>query len=96
MTHHVKVLPKYFRALLLGDKNFELRKNDRNYKVGDVLVLKEWVQNDYEDLSPMIGLTSFIADYSGYTGAKMERVVSYVLEGPLFGLKKGWVIMGLK
>ena len=42
MTHEIKILPKYFGAVMSGAKNFEIRKNDRDYKVGDTLILKEW------------------------------------------------------
>lgn len=42
MTHEIKILPKYFDAVMSGAKNFEIRKNDRDYKVGDTLILKEW------------------------------------------------------
>jgi len=37
-VHDLKILPKYF----VSGKNFELRKNDRDYKVGDIVVLREW------------------------------------------------------
>ncbi|WP_209860468.1 DUF3850 domain-containing protein [Paenibacillus shirakamiensis] len=33
---------QYFQAVYDGTKTFEVRKNDRSYAVGDVLVLKEW------------------------------------------------------
>lgn len=39
---YLKTLPEYFRAILSGEKNFEIRKNDRNFQVGDVLVLLEY------------------------------------------------------
>ncbi len=42
MTHELKVLPEYFEALVNGSKTFEIRKNDRNFQVGDWLLLKEW------------------------------------------------------
>lgn len=42
MTHEIKILPKYFDDVMSGAKNFEIRKNDRDYKVGDTLILKEW------------------------------------------------------
>ena len=40
--HELKILPEYFKAQKAGKKNFEIRKNDRDYKVGDKLVLKEY------------------------------------------------------
>ncbi|EPN1567041.1 DUF3850 domain-containing protein [Cronobacter sakazakii] len=42
MYHHLKILPEYFIPVLEGVKLAELRKNDRNYQVGDILVLCEW------------------------------------------------------
>lgn len=42
MQHDLKILPKYFEAVKTGKKKFELRKNDRDYKVGDEIHLEEW------------------------------------------------------
>jgi hypothetical protein len=42
MIHELKTLPKYFQAVEKGIKTFEIRRNDRNYKCGDVLILKEY------------------------------------------------------
>jgi len=42
MTHRLKTWPQYFEEVYSGKKNFELRKNDRNYNVGDILILEEW------------------------------------------------------
>mgnify|MGYP002763182630 FL=1 len=42
MQHDLKILPKYFKAVKAGKKKFELRKNDRDYKVGDEIHLEEW------------------------------------------------------
>lgn len=41
-VHKLKILPEYYNAQIEGKKNFEIRKNDRDYKVGDKLVLKEY------------------------------------------------------
>lgn len=41
-THELKILPEFFVAVLECRKTFELRKNDRDYKVGDVILLKEF------------------------------------------------------
>lgn len=42
MEHELKIYPKYFEDVLSGKKKFEVRKNGRQYCVGDVLILKEW------------------------------------------------------
>lgn len=44
MIHELKLAPRYFDAVADGSKPFEVRFNDRNYKVGDVLLLKEYVE----------------------------------------------------
>lgn len=46
-THELKILPQYFEAVKNGSKRFELRKDDRNYQVGDLLILKEFDGTDY-------------------------------------------------
>ena len=40
--HDIKVWPEFFEPLLTGEKTFELRKDDRGFRAGDVLVLREW------------------------------------------------------
>jgi hypothetical protein len=41
-VHEVKVYQECYEPIIKGKKNFELRKNDRDYKVGDTLLLKEF------------------------------------------------------
>lgn len=40
--HHLKIAPKYFEEVRSRNKTFELRKNDRDFKAGDVVYLNEW------------------------------------------------------
>lgn len=47
MTHELKILPEYFEAVATYKKTFEIRKNDRNFNVGDKLILKEWYHGRY-------------------------------------------------
>lgn len=81
-THELKIAPEYFKAVVEGVKTFELRYNDRNFKVGDTIILKE-----YEHLFDM--------EYR-HTGKEVTREISYILKGGIYGLSKGYVILGLK
>ena len=46
-TIDLKILPEHFADIKSGRKKAELRYNDRNYTVGDKLILREWTGNDY-------------------------------------------------
>ena len=41
-THALKTLPQYFKLIESGEKTFEVRKNDRNFKSGDKLLIQEY------------------------------------------------------
>ena len=46
MIHELKLDRKFFKRVREGKKRAELRYNDRNYKVGDLLFLKEVAGTD--------------------------------------------------
>lgn len=41
--HYLKTVNPFFMDVYHGVKTFEVRKNDRNYQVGDVLHLQEFI-----------------------------------------------------
>ena len=42
MEHELKTWSEQFHAVRSGRKTFEFRYNDRDYNVGDILVLREY------------------------------------------------------
>jgi len=48
MTHDIKASPEVFKETNLGLRKFELRKFDREFKVGDTLVIWEYTPEDLE------------------------------------------------
>lgn len=83
-THDLKTWPSFYEALLTGEKTFEIRLNDRDFAVGDVLILHEF--------QPGKGPT----DGAGYTGRKMLRLVSYVMPGGRFGIDPHYCVLALQ
>jgi hypothetical protein len=80
--HSLKTLSPYFEDVCSGKKDFEIRKNDRDYKTGDLLILRHYV----------IGKDGTEGQF---TGPIVTRKIKYILKGGNFGLADGYVILGL-
>lgn len=48
--HELKIEREYFRSILNGTKTFEIRKNDRDFKTRDILILKE-IAEEYPEFT---------------------------------------------
>jgi hypothetical protein len=42
VKHDLKTQPQFWEALVNGSRPFEVRRNDRKFSPGDVLILREW------------------------------------------------------
>lgn len=80
-THKLKLNTDYYDDSASGVKTFEIRKNDRNFKVGDILELREWVW-------------SAIDGKGAYTGNVHWKIITYILEDKAF-LTEGYVCMAV-
>lgn len=52
MTHHVKITPIHYEEITNRRKNFEIRFDDRNYKVGDIVALEEYLGKEEIPICP--------------------------------------------
>ena len=66
-THELKTLPVYFERILSGEKNFEVRRNDRGFQKGDEVLLDE-----YDPSKTGIELHK-------YTGRQIRADIGFVL-----------------
>jgi hypothetical protein len=81
--HELKTINSYFIDILYEKKLFEIRKNDRDFKVGDMLYLREY---DPDRIYP-----------SHYTGRWILVEVEYILpENKFEGLSKDYCCMGIE
>ena len=84
--HELKTDPSAFDAIAAGNKRFELRYNDRNFRVGDKLLLRE-TRYSGEEMTKGAPLE--------YTGIYLTVFITSILTGPVYGLLEGWVIMSI-
>lgn len=66
-THKLKIAPEYYEAVYRGLKLFEIRKNDRDFEVEDVIILEEF-DNDYVSSPKIIGRIKYITAYAQRDG----------------------------
>lgn len=81
MVHELKTWETYFNAVASGEKNFELRKNDRGFLVGHQLLLREY--------------NAASQTFTGRTVRREISYLLHGPEAEKFGLKPGYCIMGL-
>ncbi|EAC3456837.1 ASCH/PUA domain-containing protein [Listeria monocytogenes] len=61
-TQGLKIKPEYFSAVAEGRKTFEIRKNDRDFQIGDILILREW-NGDYSGAEVLVEVI-YMTDYA--------------------------------
>lgn len=64
MVHELKTVNPFFNDLMLQTKTFELRRNDRDFKIDDILILKEYsVDEGYTGREEKRKVTYILEDF---------------------------------
>lgn len=84
--HTLKTLERYWDAVADGRKTFEVRKNDRAFQTGDILVLEKW-DND--------GRYYHTEPGDAFEPMKLRKRITYLLQGGQFGIEPGYCVLGL-
>ena len=86
-THELKTDSEVFIQSFSNKKPWEIRYNDRDFQVGDILILRE---------TKYSGAEMMIQDKPlEYTGVTLTRIVDYILPEGSYGLADGWVVMSV-
>lgn len=64
-VHQIRIAKTYFDDVANGIKTFELRKNDRNYKTGDILELMEFADGRNTGRVVRMIVTYMLEGYAG-------------------------------
>jgi len=80
-VHYLKLQTEYFDAVLNGLKTFEVRKNDRDYRLGDTLALMCFHGSDPVKCRPTVVVyVTYILTHEQFPN----------------GVPEGYVVMGIK
>ncbi len=64
-SHKIRLAVEWFDAVCSGKKNFELRRNDRGYKIGDILEMEEFGGGIRTGRGLKAVITYILEDYTG-------------------------------
>ncbi|MBO0451158.1 DUF3850 domain-containing protein [Candidatus Enterococcus murrayae] len=68
MTHKLKISEEYYIAVENKEKKFEIRFNDRNFQVGDRILLQEITENKDYTGREISGVITYITKYEQKEG----------------------------
>lgn len=97
-VHELKTPPPYFADIAAGVKRFDIRRNDRAFQTGDVVVLREWhpIQVDATAACPLCGYWHRSVGHFPDNGPTLRFRIVYVYSGdPRYrGVEPGFVVLG--
>lgn len=88
--HELKTINRYWDAVAAGNKTFEVRRNDRAFQAGDVIVLTRTTENGNYDTRPQDQSTD-----GSFAKSQISFRITYLLQGGQFGIEPGFCVLGL-
>lgn len=87
--HRLKTWTRYWDRVSLGEKQFELRKDDRDFQTGDIVVLVEISEENGEETgNELVRRITYVLRHDNfYSDPKY---------GPLAGLTQGYCVFGIE
>lgn len=86
MIHQLKCWTVFFDAQITGDKPFEVRKADRDYRVGDFIALNEVDARTFDETGRCcLLLITYVLGAADFEGAEDKN-----------GIKPGFVVLGTR
>ena len=95
-THYLKCIPIYFYAIRDGFKPYEVRKDDRHFCVGDILVLRLWVSCSGSEGYYLKPDGNPCHHQEGYEAHFLKLKITHKLDGGQFGIEPGYCVLGIK
>ena len=85
--HELKTLAPYWDAVERSEKNFEVRRDDRGFQKGDMLLLHRMRADRPAD---------YDCHYNDGSKKTLRRKITYILTGGQLGIQPGYVVLGLR
>ena len=94
ITHELKTDGEVFQLSWDNKKPYEIRVNDRDFQIGDEIVLRE-TKHSGESMKEPTGLSIGEKMPLIYTGRRIRQEILSILSD-CYGLKDDWCILGTK
>lgn len=85
MQHELKIWPENFQPIIQGENTVQIRKNDRAFKTGDTLYLREWMpeKGRYTGRDCIVDIGAVFTDKTpgvsrGYCVLSVKQRVGYI------------------
>ncbi|GAK31891.1 hypothetical protein WOSG25_180420 [Weissella oryzae SG25] len=90
-AHNLKLDNEYFDDVANSLKKFEIRKNDRDYQVGDLLFLQRYSNGQYLKRTGWGG-----SSVVGATKENADTLLAQVVYMTEYAQRDGYVVLGIK